>query len=122
MVFGVADKVAMLGVEGNPVRPFQGRGSVRLISAHRGFDRPLLEVDAPDGMVLGVDNKQSSSRGHHQTLGASERCIQRLAPVPRVSFLSGSRDAVQFVGGPVNAPDTVPFAERDPDRVLVDRK
>ncbi len=56
----------------------------------------------------------------YQSLGPVERCLQRRPAVARVTFLACAGNMMQYVGGTIDPPDAVAFAERDPNRIRVD--
>ena len=94
-----------------------GRGS-----AQNCFDAPFGEVNPSHSVVFCVDHKQSLLVVDHQPLWPVEGCLERFSLITRVSFLAGAGDMVQFVRGSIDPPNTVAFAECNPNRFRIDRK
>ncbi len=104
------------------MRSFQMETVLGRGSAQNCFDAPFGEVNPSHSVVFCVDHKQSLLVVDHQPLWPVEGCLERFSLITRVSFLAGAGDMVQFVRGSIDPPNTVAFAECNPNRFRVDRK
>lgn len=125
MVLAIADVERAIRADRDPMGAVEGRfrggatiAAKALAAAGDRGENAGLGIEAPDGVVLGIDNKEVAVLVARGAFGAVEGGILGRAAIARVALLPRARDGGDNPLG-IDLPDTVALTLDDIDKVFI---